>query len=446
MPDVFWGFWGLDIFEYGRAGYAKDLSELIETNAPNYQARYSALSPELQRRVSAKLKDVETGAIYSMPLVTDMRCLDECEGIVYINKTWLDTCGKSIPTTIDEFYDVLNAFKNMDPNGNGIADEIPLYGPAGYSNDFSWFLINAFVYYNNETFWNATNGKLWAPVISDEYRQALIYMNKLCREGLYSDLSFTATSTADRRQLNTPANGEARVGVIVGHPLLFMDYTSELLEQYVALPYLKGATSRGGYTALEAPGIKGAGGWISKDCKNVDLAMEFLDFFFVDETVSRQRHGKPDEDWTVTEPEIDVFGQTTVINALNDSAFLQGDSTWGQNGLGVLTAENYLAVSKTGAFANGYGRLMQETCTVVKNATVPDEIPYVIEYTADEKIERSQYWSAILSEVLKTRGKFIVGEMDPNSDADWNTYLQNLENLHLTSLTTLAQTAYDRTK
>lgn len=450
MPDVFWGFWGLDALEYGRAGYVMELTDLIEEKAPNYQAKYATLPTQIRELLDLKLKDLETGAIYSMPLVANNQCLDVLQDKVYINKAWLDKCGKQIPTTIDEFYDVLVAFKTMDPNGNGKADEIPLYGPAAYSDDFAWFLINAFVYYNNKAFWGATDGKLWAPVTTDEYRQALIFMNKLCSEGLYSDLSFTATAQADKKQLNTPANGTATVGVITGHPLITMDYTSELLEQYVALPYLGGATPLGGYTVIEDPAIYPAGGLISKDCKNVDLAMEFLDFFYVDETVTRQRWGKLDEDWEwLDEPEThEVFGSKVLFRCLDESAFAQGDSTWGKNGLGIFSDENYNAAEATNEILrNGYYRLTAETAALVVNAkNLPDEVPSLIEYTFDEKAERDQYWSTIRLEVFRARCKFITGEMNPNNDADWNEYLQNLQNLHLSELMKLAQTAYDRTK
>lgn len=33
--------------------------------------------------------------------------------------------GLEVPETLDDFYDVCMAFKTQDPNGNGIADEIP---------------------------------------------------------------------------------------------------------------------------------------------------------------------------------------------------------------------------------------------------------------------------------------------------------------------------------
>lgn len=48
-------------------------------------------------------------------------------GVQFINKDWLDRVGKDIPTNLDEYYEVLKAFKEMDANGNGDPnDEIPL--------------------------------------------------------------------------------------------------------------------------------------------------------------------------------------------------------------------------------------------------------------------------------------------------------------------------------
>ncbi len=43
---------------------------------------------------------------------------------LYINQTWLDKLGLNVPTTTDEYKEVLKAFATQDPNGNGQADEI----------------------------------------------------------------------------------------------------------------------------------------------------------------------------------------------------------------------------------------------------------------------------------------------------------------------------------
>ena len=41
--------------------------------------------------------------------------------------------------------------------------------------------------------------------------------------------------------------------------------------------------------------------------------------------------------------------------------------------------------------------------------------------------------------------KFTVGEWDINDDADWQTYLNELENAGLSDFLACAQAAYDRT-
>ena len=51
---------------------------------------------------------------------------------IWINQTWLDNLGLDVPTTTEELYTVLKAFKENDPNGNGIQDEYPLVGGTGW--------------------------------------------------------------------------------------------------------------------------------------------------------------------------------------------------------------------------------------------------------------------------------------------------------------------------
>ncbi|MFP3340659.1 sugar ABC transporter substrate-binding protein, partial [Micrococcus sp. SIMBA_131] len=65
------------------------------------------------------------GHIYTLP-----RAEEAGHGAVpnfmSINKTWLDELGLEMPTTLEKYHDVLIAFKEKDPNGNGKQDEVPL--------------------------------------------------------------------------------------------------------------------------------------------------------------------------------------------------------------------------------------------------------------------------------------------------------------------------------
>lgn len=104
-----------------------------------------------------------------------------------IQNGWTPSAAQA-PANIDELYNVLKKFAAEDPNGNGIVDEIPMVGLAGKNSwraDISDYIVNAFVYCDPQYIFNATDGRLWTPFTTDEYRQAMIYLNQLCSEGCF---------------------------------------------------------------------------------------------------------------------------------------------------------------------------------------------------------------------------------------------------------------------
>ena len=105
----------------------------------------------------------------------------------WMNQTWLDNLGLEQPTTPDELYEVLKAFKEQDANGNGDPnDEIPMLGcAAGWSTDPTPFLISAFVYWDDDLMLNIDeDGQISPAYVSEKYREGLAFMKKLVDEGL----------------------------------------------------------------------------------------------------------------------------------------------------------------------------------------------------------------------------------------------------------------------
>ena len=67
------------------------------------------------------------GSIRALMTGDEVSYANDAMGITIINKKWLDQLGMDIPTTMEEFYEVLCAFRDNDMNGNGDgSDEIPL--------------------------------------------------------------------------------------------------------------------------------------------------------------------------------------------------------------------------------------------------------------------------------------------------------------------------------
>lgn len=83
---------------------------------PNYFSRLP-LDDAADAIPSSDGKSYYIGYLLSQNINTD--------GHFFINRTWLDRLGLAVPTTIEELTDVLRAFRDRDPNGNGLADEIP---------------------------------------------------------------------------------------------------------------------------------------------------------------------------------------------------------------------------------------------------------------------------------------------------------------------------------
>ena len=117
-PDAFF-LWNSteEVVKYGENGTIYELTDYIKDYAPNYQAILDS-NPEYKKAATFNGKMYSTLSINDVPRDQTYK--------QFINKKWLDNLGLKMPTTTDELYTVLKAFKTEDPNGNGINDEIPL--------------------------------------------------------------------------------------------------------------------------------------------------------------------------------------------------------------------------------------------------------------------------------------------------------------------------------
>ena len=64
--------------------------------------------------------------------------------------------------------------------------------------------------------------------------------------------------------------------------------------------------------------------------------------------------------------------------------------------------------------------------------------------TAQEMTDASAIYSDIITYVGTSALQFINGDMDVNSDADWNAYVDNITSMGIEKLTSIVQGAYDR--
>lgn len=176
LPDILWSFMYMDksvMYEYGEDGYFLDLTDYFEDYGYYFWDTYNTLSETDQKNIFALGTDPNNGAFYGFPHYMSLDS-DSFQWLAQINQNWLDAVDSEIPTTVDELYEVLKKFATEDPNGNGVADEIPMVGLSSKSSwraDISDYIVNAYVYCDTDYMFNVTDGKLWTPFTTDEYRK-----------------------------------------------------------------------------------------------------------------------------------------------------------------------------------------------------------------------------------------------------------------------------------
>jgi putative aldouronate transport system substrate-binding protein len=139
LPDVFMsvGFSNAQLQLYGSQGLFVPLNKLIDDYGVEIKRIFQAY-PETKHLISAT-----DGNIYTLPYCNDCyHC--NAGNRMWIYQPWLDKLGLDVPQSLEEFEEVLKAFKTGDPNGNGKADEVPLTTDKDTSYD-SYFM-GSFMY------------------------------------------------------------------------------------------------------------------------------------------------------------------------------------------------------------------------------------------------------------------------------------------------------------
>lgn len=459
LPDILWNFGAITtaaMYEYGEDGYFVDLAPYFESDAYYWNEGYeNLLSEEGREQIWTRGTNPSNGAFYGFPTVTVTNDNDLVKNYLAINTKWLEKVGAEMPTTTEELYEVLKKFAAEDPNGNGTADEMPLVcGVDVNYADALEYIINAWVYVNDKDFFNVTDDQLWVPYTTDEYRQAMIYLNKLYAEGLISPMCYTLAKNTELKPIFTPADGVAIAGVFGGHPTLTTEADNEVVFEYQPLPVLEAETDLGGYALRATPTYDELyfsykfNNFITCDCENPDLAFQLLDFMCSQESAIFQRYGQKDLHWVYTEGMTDSMGQTAMFEVLDDSVYSgQNNINW-HSISGTIYPYNVYAPAYVddGSYASRLTDLKMAYRDNILSKEGPAEISNGLVYTVEETNAISEISSNLLDYMEQARAMFVTGVMDPNSDADWQTYLSNMEAQGLTTYLETAQAAYSRMK
>jgi len=195
----------------------------------------------------------------------------------------LENLNLEMPQTTDELYDVLVAFRDLDPNGNGIQDEIPISGAINtWSGEPQYFLLNSFVYTDPTYYLYNNEGKMEFVATSDAFKDGLAYIRKLYSEGLIDPAAFTQ-DLGGLQQLGA-ADPVVLGSAFCGH--LGMAINTENLEvskQYTHVVNPEGPAGVRFATTSDSRGYSNSVVWaITDNCKYPEIAIRMIDLFYDD--------------------------------------------------------------------------------------------------------------------------------------------------------------------
>ncbi len=193
-----------------------------------------------------------------------------------IRKDWLDKLGLETPETIEDWYNVLKAFKTGDPNGNGKADEIPF--AADKEIFFSYLASTYGVTFD---FCKNEKGEVVYGPIQPEFKEFLTEMNKWYKEGLIDPefASLTRTNVDARITNSTSGAYVGYIGSQLGNYLSALDGTDAKLIGVQWPSKEEGGKHYGGMRELiDMAGSAGTA--ITTANKKIDKTIELIDYCY----------------------------------------------------------------------------------------------------------------------------------------------------------------------
>ena len=424
---------------YGTQGAFIPLNDLIEKQGVQTKKLFEE-NPEIKSTITAL-----DGNIYALPEVNDCYHCSMSQKM-WIYEPWLKKLNLDMPTTTDELYSVLKAFKEKDPNGNGKQDEIPLsITQKSWRSSLDAFLMNSFIY--NPVYGSSykhmyvKDGKVDVAYNKPEWKEGLRYLNKLYKEGLISPESFTQ----DENQLIQI--GENPDTVILGastggHQGVFTQLLGESgrWAEYKAVPPLKGPEGAQ-YAANDTTALTPGAFVITKKAENPELALRWADGLYEQEHTLRSVYGRPDQEWRkAKEGEKGINGEPAVWSELKSFGTVQ-NVNWAQTGPSNRTNEFRLS-----AVAKGDDDLEVILYNETKNKYEPyapkdvSTVPplFLTNEQASEVADLSKTLNDYVDEMI---ARFVIGDAD--LDGEWDGYVQQLEAMNLARYLEIYQKAYD---
>lgn len=402
------------IRELAQQGAFLPLDELME-HAPHIKAFLDA-NPSIKNHVTAA-----DGHIYTIPYIPDG---DAAQGW-YIRKDWLDKLGLKEPTNAQELHDVLLAFKEKDPNGNGKADEVPYFNRDGSPKTV--FADFAQLWGAKET-WYAEDGVVKYGPYEPAYKEAYKNLADWYKKGLIDQEIYTRGKTARDVMLKENLGGMTHDWFASTSKYNSNEGMPEGFNFAVMLP--PADVNGKSYERTVRNKLHWSGWGIAASNPDPVATMKYFDFFFTEEGRRLSNFGVEGETYTMVDGK-PVF---------KDEILKDGDPvvklrTFGcQMTIGVQQDFEY---EKQLMNKDALAGVQQ----YVDNNVFGPQFP-TLQYTEEENVKMTELMTAIDTLKVETAQKWVLGSEDVESGYD--AFKAAMEKFGMEEAIKIQQAAYDR--
>ena len=404
----------------GRDGGLIPLNDLIKEHAPNIQ---KVLDEDARFRQTAYSLD---GNIYQIPKNQELKAAE----FWWIRQDWLDKLNLKAPTTVDELHDVLYAFRNEDPNGNGLKDEIPLFDRAGWKQPDEYLYL-----WDTSLEFYPRDGKMKYEPLEENFKTGVSNMIKWYQEGLIDPEIFTRGASSRDTLLGGDLGGCTHDWVSTAN------YNSTLQETIPGfqMAAIAPPADQNGVVKERVSRYPGVGWGISSQCKDPVTVIKFMDYFFTEEGSDLMNWGIEGDTFTRDADGSKHFTDTVLQSELTPIGYLRSIGAQYRIGMCQDGDYEYATMKEDGIEANklynGHDEWFDDSLPPYLDGKM------ALKYTSDDETEYKNIMASIKPYVDEKFQSWILGVND--FDSEYDTFIKELKARGIDRALEINQKAYD---
>lgn len=418
------------VAQFGAAGLLAELEDYITPELmPNYYANAVSAVPTIMGLMTSP-----NGHIYALACLNAFRP-NGLESPLIMNTKWIEQSGLKSPTTQDELYELLVYFRDHDMNGNGnVNDEIPYFFYANQNFSSLPAILSLWGIATKssalDSYVQVKDGVVTFVPTSENFHVGLRTIGQWYKDGLIWSEAFTANEDT----YNAVVNSEIALAGAYNHRNL---PTQNDVYDYVAIEGCDGFKSCY-YQHPSFTGIKNMF-FVTNKCENVDVLMHWVDYFMDTDHARAFAHNYVGEGQQIMTAD-GKYASVKMSKEEQEAIRLSYPSINQITGMQLYAFNEDFVNNKTelNDTQKNYKRAFElYTAAGISNTQIwprPN-------FTEEDATRLSELRTDIFNTVSIQSAKWGSGQGDIN--AEWDSYVAELEAVGLQEYITICQTAYD---